>query len=85
VSNETNAQPGDLLVRIGVIVFIVGAVATVVTVIPLLLGLDPLPTAAYLVSMLMPTGFALAIAGMVRSVLSQRRAQMRASSISSAA
>ncbi|GGO86974.1 hypothetical protein [Wenjunlia tyrosinilytica] len=85
MSNETNAQPGDLLVRIGVIVFIVGAVATVVTVIPLLLGLDPLPTAAYLVSMLMPTGFALAIAGTVRSVLSQRRAQMRASSISSAA
>ncbi|WKX71024.1 hypothetical protein [Streptomyces sp. XD-27] len=70
--------PGDGLVRTGAIVFIVGAVATLATVAPLLLGADPLPTAAYLVSMLMGVGFALAGAGVLRSVAAQRR-QARAS------
>ncbi|MFH8368682.1 hypothetical protein [Streptomyces sp. NPDC018031] len=65
--------PGDGLVRLGAVVFMVGAVATMATVAPLLLGADPLPTAAYLVSMLMGVGFALAAAGMLRSIAAQRR------------
>jgi hypothetical protein len=77
VSTETRAQPGDLLVRAGAIVFAVGAVATIATVIPLLFGLARLPTAAYLVSMLMGVGFGLALIGMVRGVNHQRR-QVRA-------
>jgi hypothetical protein len=61
------------LVKIGSIVFFVGAVATLVTVAPLFLGMDPLPTAAYLVSMLMGVGFLIAGAGLMRSIAVQRR------------
>ncbi|MFG2194602.1 hypothetical protein [Streptomyces sp. NPDC048639] len=67
------AGPGDRLVRIGVIVFVVGAVATMATVTPLFLGAEPLPSAAYFVSMLMGAGFAVAAAGVLRSVAAQRR------------
>ncbi|MFD8211128.1 hypothetical protein ACFV2S_32585 [Streptomyces sp. NPDC059695] len=68
-----DSAPGDGLVKAGVIVFAVGAVATLVTVAPLLLGTDPFPTVAYLVSMLMGAGFLLAAAGVLRSVAAQRR------------
>nr|WP_236075470.1 hypothetical protein [Streptomyces coffeae] len=87
VSNETPHQgtspghtedgPGDRLVRIGVIVFAVGAIATLATVAPMFLGADPLPTAAYLISMLMGVGFALAAAGVLRSITAQRREATR--------
>ncbi|MGC5363202.1 hypothetical protein ACPXCE_16205 [Streptomyces sp. DT24] len=60
--------PGDRLVRIGAIVFFVGAVATLVTVAPLFLGTDPFPSAAYAVCMLMGVGFLIAAGGVVRSV-----------------
>ncbi|MFE4058576.1 hypothetical protein ACFXP3_20165 [Streptomyces sp. NPDC059096] len=66
------AGPGDGLVRAGAIVFIVGAVATLATVTPLFLGSDPFPTIAYAVSMLMGVGFAVAGAGVLRSVAAQR-------------
>ncbi|MGK5531814.1 hypothetical protein [Streptomyces sp. URMC 129] len=66
-------RPGDVLVRVGGVVFAVGAVATLVTVIPLFIGADPLPTAAYVVSMLMGVGFLIAGAGLVRSIAHQRR------------
>ncbi|MFF6887741.1 hypothetical protein ACFY9F_31660 [Streptomyces sp. NPDC012421] len=65
--------PGDGLVKAGVVVFAVGALATLVTVAPLFLGTEPFPTIAYLVSMLMGVGFALAGAGVLRSVAAQRR------------
>ncbi|ATW49186.1 hypothetical protein ACWGJT_17100 [Streptomyces xantholiticus] len=65
--------PGDGLVRAGAIVFIVGAVATLVTVAPLFLGTDPFPTVAYAVSMLMGVGFLVAAAGVLRSIAAQRR------------
>lgn len=77
-----DSTPGDGLVRLGAIVFLVGAVATMVTVAPLLLGADPLPTAAYLVSMLMGVGFAVAAAGLLRSIAAQRR-QARSAEASS--
>jgi hypothetical protein len=72
VTSETS-RAGDLLVRIGAVVFVVGAVATLATITPLFLGSDPLPTAAYLVSMLMGVGFAVAGAGVLRSIAVQRR------------
>ncbi|MER6997609.1 hypothetical protein [Streptomyces sp. NPDC000410] len=88
MTHETQANsavaetgPGDGLVRVGAIVFIVGAVATLVTVAPLFLGTDPFPTVAYLVSMLMGVGFLIAGAGVLRSIAAQRR-QARASSAS---
>ncbi|MEU9855699.1 hypothetical protein [Streptomyces sp. NPDC047974] len=68
-----DSAPGDGLVKAGVVVFAIGAVATLVTVAPLFLGTDPFPTVAYLVSMLMGVGFALAAAGVLRSVAAQRR------------
>ncbi|MET7764423.1 hypothetical protein [Streptomyces sp. NPDC005336] len=76
MSNETphsGTAPGDRLVRFGAIVFAIGAVATLVTVAPLFLGADPLPSAAYFVCMLMGVGFALAAAGLLRSIAAQRR------------
>ncbi|MBF6054033.1 membrane protein [Streptomyces eurocidicus] len=72
VSSET-PHDGDLLVRIGAIVFLVGAVATLATVAPLFLGADPLPSAAYFVCMLMGAGFLIAGAGVLRSIAAQRR------------
>ncbi|MDT0305421.1 hypothetical protein RM780_00370 [Streptomyces sp. DSM 44917] len=70
--SELLPGPGDRLVRAGGVIFAVGAVATVITVVPLLIGADPLPTAAYLVSMLMGLGFAVAAAGLLRSMAHQR-------------
>nr|WP_234347330.1 hypothetical protein [Streptomyces specialis] len=72
------SRPGDVLVRVGGVVFAVGAVATLITVIPLFIGADPLPTAAYVVSMLMGVGFLIAGAGLVRSIGHQRRADRAA-------
>jgi hypothetical protein len=71
VTYETK-NAGDMLVRAGAVVFIIGALGTLATVAPLLLGSDPLPTAAYLVSMLMGVGFALALGGLLRTALAQR-------------
>lgn len=70
--NES-AGPGDRLVRVGAALFILGTVATLATIAPLLLGADALPTAVYLLSMLMPLGFAIAGAGLFRSARSRRR------------
>lgn len=68
-----DSAAGDGLVRAGAILFIIGAVATLVTVAPLLLGTAPFPTVAYLVSMLMAVGFLVAGAGVLRSIAVQRR------------
>ncbi|NLU70973.1 hypothetical protein [Streptomyces sp. HNM0574] len=72
--NTETPSAGDLLVRIGGIVFLVGAVATVVTVAPLFLGTEPFPAPAYFVCMLMGLGFVIAAAGVLRSAAAERRA-----------
>ena len=59
--------------RCGGVVFLIGALATVVTVAPLFLGTEPFPAPAYFVCMLMGVGFLLAAAGLVRTARSQRR------------
>ncbi|MFF9913817.1 hypothetical protein [Streptomyces sp. NPDC013457] len=74
------SAPGDGLVRAGAIVFIIGAVATLVTVAPLFLGTDPFPPIAYAVCMLMGVGFLVAGAGVLRSIGAQRR-QARAAAV----
>ncbi|MEU2156488.1 hypothetical protein ABZ532_15955 [Streptomyces sp. NPDC019396] len=61
------------MVRAGGIVFIVGAVATLVTVAPLFLGTEPFPPIAYAVCMLMGLGFLIAGAGILRAIAIQRR------------
>ena len=78
------AAPGDSLVRIGAIVFIVGAVATLVTVAPLFLGTHPFPSIAYAICMLMAVGFVIAAAGLLRTIGAQRR-QARSAAASSRA
>ncbi|MDI5965192.1 hypothetical protein POF50_009625 [Streptomyces sp. SL13] len=80
MTNETR-MPGDLLVRIGAIVFIVGAVATLATMTPLFIGTTPLPTPAYFVCMLMGLGFALALGGLLRSALAQKRRSREPSAV----
>ena len=72
MTTETQ-HPGDALVRVGAILFVIGAVATIATVAPLFLGLTPLPSAAYFVSMVMPVGFAVALVGLLRAARAQRR------------
>ncbi|MER5973020.1 hypothetical protein ABT112_25370 [Streptomyces sp. NPDC002055] len=69
----TPSSAGDRLVRIGAIVFLVGALATVATMAPLFLGADPLPAPAYFVCMLMGAGFVIAGAGVLRSMAAGRR------------
>ncbi|TQK45374.1 hypothetical protein FBY35_6935 [Streptomyces sp. SLBN-118] len=69
----TPPAPGDRLVRVGAIVFMVGAVATLITVAPLFLGTEPFPPIAYAVCMLMGAGFLIAAAGVLRSIAAQRR------------
>lgn len=80
VSTETQAKAdrsapttGDRLVRIGVVVFFVGALATLVTVAPLFLHTDPFPSFAYLVCMLMGAGFLIAGAGVLLTIAEERR------------
>ncbi|AKL66670.1 hypothetical protein OHU17_19985 [Streptomyces goshikiensis] len=68
------ARPGDALVRAGGVVFIVGAVATLATMAPLFLDIDPFPSYAWAVCMLMGVGFAVSAAGVLRSASAQRRA-----------
>ena len=71
---QTNsAAPGDRLVRAGAVVFFIGALATLVTVAPLLLGTAPFPTYMFGLSMLMAVGFLMAGAGVLRSVAAGRR------------
>ncbi|MEU8521355.1 hypothetical protein [Streptomyces sp. NBC_01216] len=72
-----DAAPGDGLVRAGAIVFVIGAVATLVTVAPLFLGTEPFPPVAYAVCMLMGVGFLVAAAGVLRSIAAQRRQARR--------
>ncbi|MEV0603549.1 hypothetical protein AB0I82_30225 [Streptomyces sp. NPDC050315] len=72
-------RAGDLLVRIGAIVFLIGAFATLATMAPLFLGSDPLPWVFYWMCMLMGAGFLIAAAGVLRSVAAQRRQAREAS------
>jgi len=72
-TQANSAAAGDGLIRAGAIVFFVGAVATLVTVAPLLLGTKPFPTYMFGMSMLMAVGFLMAGAGVFRSIAEGRR------------
>jgi hypothetical protein len=65
--STTPSGAGDRLVRIGAIVFFIGALSTLVTVAPLFLGTSPLPSIAWSLCMLMGVGFLIAAAGVIRS------------------
>ncbi|MFG2791561.1 hypothetical protein [Streptomyces sp. NPDC048419] len=71
---QTNsAEPGDRLIRAGVIVFFLGAVATLVTVAPLFFHAKPFPSYMFGLCMLMGIGFLMAGAGLLRSMAAGRR------------
>ncbi|MFJ7149464.1 hypothetical protein ACIQVT_14860 [Streptomyces sp. NPDC100445] len=72
-TQPNSPEPGDRLIRAGAVVFFVGAVATLVTVAPMLLGATPFPTYMFGLSMLMAVGFLVAAAGVLRSVAAGRR------------
>ncbi|MFJ4683820.1 hypothetical protein ACIQNG_14740 [Streptomyces sp. NPDC091377] len=78
-TQANSAAPGDRLIQAGAVVFIIGAVATLVTVAPLFLGTTPFPTYMFVLSMLMGVGFAMAGAGVLQSAAAGRR-QARAAS-----
>lgn len=70
---SSSTGPGDRLIRVGAIVFFLGAVATLVTVAPLFLHARPFPTYMFGLSMLMGVGFLIAGAGVLRSIAAGRR------------
>ncbi|MFS8199358.1 hypothetical protein ACLVWQ_11795 [Streptomyces sp. CWNU-52B] len=72
-TQPNSAATGDGLIRTGAIVFFVGAVATLVTVAPLLLDTTPFPSYMFGLSMLMGVGFLIAGAGVFQSIASGRR------------
>ncbi|MET7698021.1 MULTISPECIES: hypothetical protein [unclassified Streptomyces] len=72
-TQANSVEPGDRLIRAGAVVFFLGAVATLVTVAPLLLDATPFPTYMFGLSMLMGVGFLLAGAGVLRSIAAGRR------------
>ncbi|MEV7153303.1 hypothetical protein [Streptomyces misionensis] len=72
-TQANSAGPGDGLIRAGAIVFFIGALAALITVIPLFIGIKPFPTYMYGLSMLMGVGFLVAGAGVLRSVAAGRR------------
>ncbi|MFF9090113.1 hypothetical protein ACF1BE_27615 [Streptomyces sp. NPDC014991] len=72
-TQPNSTAPGDRLIRAGAVVFFLGALATLVTVAPLLLGATPFPTYMFGLSMLMAVGFLVAGAGVLRSVAAGRR------------
>lgn len=51
----------------------IGLVATVATVVPYLVGREPLPTAAYLTAMLMPVGFGFLLVGLYGAARARSR------------
>ncbi|MCX5558628.1 hypothetical protein [Streptomyces sp. NBC_00038] len=79
-TQANSAEPGDRLIRAGAIVFFIGAVATLVTVAPLLLDTTPFPTYMFGLSMFMGVGFLMAGAGVFQSLAAGRR-QARAARV----
>jgi hypothetical protein len=79
VAGEEQRSRLDRWTRIGVVIFAIGAACTLATVLPLFLDTPPLPTAFYGLSMLMPVGLGIVLAGLVSEVRRrERRARDRA-------
>ena len=75
-----SGRPGDRLVSVGAALFVLGVVAVVVAVVPVLLGAEASPDLpAVLAGVLLPLGFGLALGGLLRSARARRRAARRSS------
>jgi hypothetical protein len=66
----------DATVRIGVVLILVGTAASVVTLLPLALGVDPFPVAVYLLCFLAPLGLGVVLVALWRRAIS-RSARLR--------
>ena len=67
------AQPGDGLVRAGALLFGVGVLGAVASVVPFLLGRAEAPLAATLTASLLPVGLGVALLGLLRGARTRRR------------
>lgn len=73
-------RPGELLVRLGAVVFAVGLVAAVVAVVPSVLSGDSAPLGPVVAAgSLLPLGLAIALVGLLRSARTARRVARRSS------
>lgn len=71
-------RPGDGLVRLGAVVFLVGVVAVVIGVVPSTLADRPGPvTFVVLAAALLPVGLGLALVGLLRAARTGRREARR--------
>ena len=76
MSRPAAAPRHDTALRVGVVLVLVGTAASVVTLLPLALGVDAFPVAVYLLCFLAPLGLAMVLVALWRRALS-RSAQIR--------
>ena len=73
------ARPGDGLVRVGAVLFAVGVLALVASVVPAVISGAPAQSTLVVVAgVLLPLGFAVALVGLLRGARTARRAARRA-------
>lgn len=66
------SRPGERLVRLGAVLFSLGVVGVLVTVVPFLLGRDDAPLWTTLLASLLPVGLGVALLGLLRGARSRR-------------
>jgi len=65
--------PGDLLVRVGAVIFALGALAVLAIVVPFFLGAGhDAPTTLNVLALLLPAGLGLALLGLLRGARSHQ-------------
>lgn len=70
----SSSAPGETLVRIGAVVFVLGVVAVVVAVVPSVLSGDPARLSLILAAgTLLPVGLGVALVGLLRAARTGRR------------
>ncbi|MFJ1755639.1 hypothetical protein [Kitasatospora sp. NPDC088134] len=79
------SDSGDTLVRVGGVVFALGALATLVTFVPYAFDLARFPATAYWLSMLMPAGLLVSLLGLLAGARAQSRRRRAAREAASAA
>ena len=78
-TRRTSGGPADRLARIGAVLVGIGVIATVITVLPLLLDAEPLPVGFYLLCFLAPIGLGVILVAL------WRRARNRGAALRAAA
>ena len=71
---DRQARPGEQMVRAGALLFGLGVVGVLASVVPFLLGRDDAPLWTTLLASLLPVGLGLALLGLLRGARARRRA-----------